>query len=909
MGISAGEKLGPYEIVSALGAGGMGEVYRARDTRLDRTVAIKVLSSQLGSTPDLRQRFEREARAISQLNHPHICTLHDIGHDSGTDYLVMEFIEGESLAARLRKAPLPMAELLKISAQLADALDKAHSAGIIHRDLKPANVMLTKSGAKLLDFGLAKPVALAAGAGSGSAPSLSAAITMTSPPPQSQLTQHGALVGTVQYMSPEQIQGMEVDARSDIFAFGATLYEMATGKRAFDGKSQASIVGAILANDPPPVTTIDPTASPALARLISRCLLKDPDDRFHCMHDLKLQLDEIASSQAEVAQKANRLPAWRRALPWALASALLVSAFVLLVRRPALPARDIARFEIELGALTPSASKAGSRVAISPNGRTVVFSAITAASSVPQLYSRSLDDVEIHGLAGTNGGMQPFFSPDGQWIGFSTEGKLEKLSVSGGLPVVICDVPFSPTGTSAAWADNGFIYLTGRNIGTGDLYRVRESGGTPEKIASPDVEKGERFMWLDALPGSRGLLVTVITNNLGYDVDVLSLSTGKRSNLVRGGSWARLLSSNYLLFAQYSSAADSAGFTGGLLAVPFDVKRLVRTGDAVPVIDGVRVGGGGAGYFDAAQNGTLVYQPGSGQSSAYVLYWLQPDGALGAPLSAPPMLYLNPHFSRDGKKVALRAGSVSSRDVDVFDVERGTLQRVTFDGNNYSPVFTPDATRVIYGSSAKASDPLNIWSKSSDGSGAAERLTTSSANQAPDSVSPDGSVLAFTQTTPRGSEIHMLPLRGERKPQPFVTSASSAFAAAFSPEGKWLAYTSDETGSNEVYVIAYPSGSNKQLVSAGGGAYPAWSHDGKMLYYQVGDSIVALEITTTGRVRVGTPRKLASGLWLVDGKFFDPAPDGRLLIAQGTQSADEQKRRLRVVQNFDALVRQRIPSP
>ena len=910
MSLAAGTRLGPYEVVSAIGAGGMGEVYRARDTRLDRTVAIKVLSSHLSDSPELKQRFEREARAISALQHPHICVLHDVGSEAGTDFLVMEFLEGESLAERLKRGPLPMEQFWKIAIEVADALDKAHRAGITHRDLKPGNIMLTKTGSKLLDFGLAKGSGAAFASAAGSSPSQSVfAAAMTRTSPASPLTSAGAIVGTVQYMAPEQIEGKEADARSDIFAFGLVLYEMLAGVRAFDGKTQASIVASILALEPKPLRAVKADVPATLERVVHHCIEKDPELRFQSAHDLKLQLEVISEIEPAAAGGASTAPARVRILPWLVAGLLGVAlvASALLWRTPPAPA-EASRFEIDLGNLSFAGTLAGARIAISPDGRKMAFALTKGGAGTPQIYLRYMDNLEIVPLAGSEGGTQPFFSPDSQWVGFAVVNKLKKVPLSGGVPVTICNVPDATRveGFPATWADDGTIVFANQVSNEGKLYRVSEGGGTPELIAEPDKDKDERLLWPLALPGSRGVLVVAGGLNR-FDIDLVRLDTHKRERIIEGGSWPRYLSSGHILYSQYGSSGDNAGFTGGLLVVPFDVKKMKRTGPPVPVADGVFTGGGGSGFYDVAANGTLAYSPGLPTTASKFMAWIDRTGKLEPlPATAPSASYRTPALSPDGQRIAVSVVA-TAQDIHVYDLKRGTLQRLTFEGRNDDAIFTPDGKRVIY-SSANSGRP-NIWWKPADGSGTAERLSTSNQNQAPNSVSPDGKFLALTQSDGAQSDILVMPMDGDRKAQPFLNTRFNESTARFSPDGKWIAYVSNESGRNEIYAVSYPGGTDKKAISTDGGVNPRWSRDGKQLYYQTGDRLMAVDVALQPVFRVGNPRMVTEGARIspaFTGRSYDVAPDGRILIIEQPESAE--RSRVRVVQNFTTTVTRRMPA-
>ncbi len=874
----------------------MGEVYRARDTRLDRTVAVKILTAHWSGSPEGRKRFDVEARAISSLNDPNICTLYDVGHQDGTDYLVMEYLEGETLADRLQRGRLPLDQVLKIGMEIAGALDRAHALGIVHRDLKPGNIMLTKSGAKLMDFGLAKPQASVMSAVSGSG----IEVTVSKP-----LTAEGSIVGTFQYMAPEQLEGGQSDARSDIFGLGAVLYEMATGRRAFEGKSRISVVAAILEKEPEPISTIAPMTPPALEDVVRTCLAKDPQERWQSAHDLKLQLATISKSSATTAGAlpANR-PSWRRALPWALAAVMTAAlAGFALLRKPPSPEPEVARFAIDLGDLSlyiGGGTGGGSRLTVSPDGRKLVLLLARAGSADRQLYLRSIDNFEILPLPGTEGASQPFFSPDSQWVGFSTEGKLKKVPLSGGVPVTLCAAKAAIVGVPATWTDDGTILF----IDAGTLYRIPDGGGTPEKVAEPAGNEG-RFAWVASLPGNQGVLLVARSNNKFY-IDVLSLKTRKRERIIEGGSWPRYLSTGHILYAQYAATGDTSGFTGGLLVVPFNLKKLARTGSPTPVLEGVFTGPAGAGFYDVASTGMLVYSPGQPSGQVRELVWADRNGKTEIPVAAPALTYASLALSPDGTHVAATVVGATV-DVHVYDLKRGTLQRLTFEGRNGLPVFTPDGTRVIYSSAPTEGALPNLWWRRADGTGAVERLTTSDSAQLASSVSPDGTLLAFTQGLPgSNADVFIMPLNGDRKPRPFLTNPWEESGGKFSPDGKWIAYASNETGKSEVYVVSYPDAVDKTPISIGGGSSPVWSRDGKQLYYARRDGIMVVDVSLHPVFRAGTPRVFREGLRSAGG--FAVAADGRVLFARVPEKAEDGRHEVRVLENFATAVRRRVPA-
>jgi serine/threonine-protein kinase len=624
--------LGPYEILAPIGAGGMGEVYKAKDTRLDRTVAIKVLPSHLADNPDLKQRFEREARAVSSLNHPHICTLYEFDTQDGTDFLVMEYIEGESLADRLKKGALPLDQALRHAIEIADALDKAHRQGVVHRDLKPGNIMLTKSGAKLLDFGLAKL--------KSSEPGQEGSVLSALPTEEKPLTEKGSILGTFQYMAPEQLEGKESDARTDIFAFGAVLYEMVTRKKAFEGKSQASLISAIMTANPPPISKLQSMSPRVLDHVIQRCLAKDPDRRWQTAADLMLELEWIGegASPAGVSEPLTARPS-RSRLAWGIVAGLMVGAIVTGItvwnvtrpgERAPLPL-PMTRFAVDLPA-TDQLDTVG--IALSEDGRDLVY--IGTRNGVTQLYRRSLDQLEAVPIGGTEDAEYPFFSPDGKWVGFFADGKLKKVSLAGGPAVTLCDAGYR---FGASWGRDDVIVFAHRE--SPGLMQVPASGGAPEYITTPENEQSSH-RWLDILPGGNAVLFTVFTGNLANArIEVQSLETGER-RLLLNGAHPRYAPTGHIVFARVDS----------LWAVPFDADQLKVTGLPNPILDGVQVNSGGLANFALAGNGSLVYVPGKTQANNR-LVWVDREGNV-TPLTEKRGRYRYPRLSPDGQRLAVQ---------------------------------------------------------------------------------------------------------------------------------------------------------------------------------------------------------------------------------------------------------------
>ncbi len=850
MALVSGTKLGPYEVLSPAGAGGMGEVYRARDTRLDRTVAIKVLPDQYSGSPELIQRFEREARAISGLNHPNICHLYDIGHQDGIDYLVLEYIEGETLADRLKKGPLPLETLLSIGVEIAAALSAAHRQGIVHRDLKPGNVMLTSSGAKLLDFGLAKPVGLATAAGSSSAPLLSAAVTMSSPSPHSPLTGQGTIIGTIQYMSPEQIEGKEADARSDIFAFGAMLYELATGQRAFTGKSQISVASSILEKDPEPISRVLPATPSALDRIVRTCLAKNPEERFQCAGDLRLELEWLQQLPAEAAaQPSHPGPGRKATIAWALAASLgllVVALGVIYLRTPRGPAYSTHSYILppEKSGFVLTENHSGPPV-ISPDGSRLAFTARNSAGQL-MLWVQPLNSPTAQALSGTEEAYYPFWSPDGRYIGFFGPNKLFKIDANGGPPQPLCD---APNGRGGAWNAEGTIVFSAN--ATGPLLRVNASGGAPTPLDTLATNE-DSHRWPQFLPDGKHLIYFAHSNVSGESgIFLAALDSKDRKRLLRTDSNAIYAEPGYLLFVR-----DNA-----LMAQGFSPGKLEAVGDARPIAAYVAVNTDTwRGILTASHTGILLFQHGSAAAGSQLL-WFDRDGKQGDAVMPETLAYHDPAFSRDGKKLALAIENNGLADIWVIDLDRKTKTRITF-GPEYSayPLWSPDGQSLIFG--CGPSGRFNICRKAADGTGNAEKLlATPDGQEVPYSLSPDGRYVAFMKASPNTKaswDIWALPLFGDRKPFPVVATAFTDAAPAISPDGRWIAYNNNESGRMEVYLQPFPSGSGRWQVSTGGGDSPQWRRDGKELSFRGGDrTMMVVDVNGAGSSpQLGAPRSL-----------------------------------------------------
>lgn len=833
MGISAGTRLGPYEVLVPLGAGGMGEVYRARDTRLERTVAIKVLPSHLSDNPDLKQRFEREAKAISQLNHPNICTLYDVGHEGPTDYLVMEFLEGESLAERLKRGPLPLKEITGIGCNIADALDRAHRAGIVHRDLKPGNIMLTKSGAKLLDFGLAKAAVMGASTGSGPAPLLSAAMTMSSPSPEYlPLTRQGALVGTVQYMSPEQIQGAEADARSDIFAFGAVLYEMATGKRPFEGKSQIKVASAILEDEPQPVSAVLKTSPAALDRLVRTCLAKSPEDRFQSALDVKLELKWLSMAQPEPAPAQPKLAGWIPYVTIIALTAIAVIAAILLWSRSTQPSPAM-----QFTAALPFSARS---MAVAPNGHTVALAAYREDIHKVGLFLYDIGATDAKPLAGTNGATFPFWSPDGRAIGFFASGKLKRFDLDSASVRTLCD---APNGRGGAWSKTGVILFTPTGTLNGGIMTVSDNGGNASNFSYPGTTKDENtYRWPVFLPDGEHYLF--LAGNIRGDTELNKLYLGS----IHNPSEKRFLTKT-TANGDYANGYVFFVRDGAIQAQKLDLDSYSLTGDVKRVIDNVKLQSRVL-YATFAAGGDIVVAQTAGEVSLSRLTWYDRTGKIISD-SVPPDAYGNLAISPDGKYLAIDKTDESNDNTDAFiyDLARSTFRRLTFDpGIDSAPVWSPDGGQVAFTSSRGRS--FDIYVKPANGS-QPERLLvpTSGVDSLPLDWSRDGQNLLYL--VPPDLWVYSF---ADRKPRLFLKANASLNNAQFSPDGKWVAYSSNESGRWEVYVTSFPDARGKWQVSTNGGEQPRWRGDGKEIYFLSADAkLMAASVDTKTEFESGTP--------------------------------------------------------
>jgi Tol biopolymer transport system component len=869
--LSTGTRLGPYEILSPLGAGGMGEVYKARDTRLERTVAVKVLPSHLSDSPDVRQRFEREAKMISQLSHPHICALHDVGSQDGVEYLVMELLEGETLSDRLARGPLPLEQTLRYGQEIADALDRAHRQGIVHRDLKPGNVMLTKSGVKLLDFGLAKALEPAAAKGS-----------LTSLPTKAALTQEGTILGTFQYMAPEQLEGKDADARTDIFAFGAVLYEMATGAKAFSGTSQASLISAILRDDPAPIAQRQPTSPAALDRVVRTCLAKDPEERWQSAGDLRRELRWIAGGSATglaapaiPAAASVRRPGRAAWIVAGLAVVAAIAAGVALLRARGVRPEPVYAF------LDPPPKTGwqltGDQAAppvVSPNGSIVAF------GGGGELWIRSLRTGEVTPLAGTEGATFPFWSADSRSIGFFSGGKLRTVDATGGPTQALADAPTPRGGT---WGPDGTIVYTPDF--QGGLFRVPASGGTPKPVTEVDKAHHSTHRWPWMLPDGKHVLYLAASH-----LNPRSEDSGIYAVSVDGGPSTRLL-------ASYGSAQTVPGWLlsvseGHLVAWPFDAGRLRVTGKARRIPSDANFDyGTWRGVFSVSRDGILVYQAAQEQARGQ-LQWMDVSGHLADKVGEPNNSFAL-RLSPDGTRASVIEGDPNS-DLWIYELDRGFRTRLTQSEQVIpTPLWTRDGGEILYvsGTSATVGSDYKLLRRSAFGGGQVTEIARSKVRIEPTDLSPDGKWLVVDRGVIGATRIWLYPVADPDKAAGMMESPTLQTDGRISPDGRWLSFTQLQGGRVEVFVVAFPSGTGRQQVSAAGGSGARWSLNGRTLYFLSQDNeVMAAALEPQGsmlRLKKAEPLfavQLFSGPRLSGA--LELAPDGKRFLVNSSGSVE-----------------------
>ncbi len=878
MSLAIGTRLGPYEILSPLGAGGMGEVYKAKDTRLDRTVAVKVLKLDVSSTPEAHQRFDREAKTISQLSHPHICALYDVGRVGETEYLVMELLEGETLAARLTGGALPLDQTLRYGVEIAGALDHAHRHGIVHRDLKPGNVMLTKSGIKLLDFGLAKLQAL-----SGPVDSSGSQLATAGAP----LTTEGTLVGTLQYMAPEQLEGEEADARSDVFAFGAVLYEMATGRRAFSAASRASLITAIMSSDPAPISTIRPMTPPALDRAVKKCLARDRDDRWQSAADLESELKWIGESTVpNVAPAALGRRGMRNRLSWATAGFFFFSTLALTVaiasRGRSSPEAGAIRFSIlPPTKLTPDLmSWDPACLALSPDGRSVVFCAATPDGK-HLLWVRSLDSLTPRALSGTDGATCPFWSPDNRSVGFFADGNLKRIEVGGGPALTVCA---APDGRGGAWSPAGSILFAPSF--QGPLLQVPVSGGAASPVTAIDPARHETtHRWPQFLPDGKHFLYLAASREASGESEQDSVYLGsldsRKSRILLHARSNASYAAGYLLFVREQT----------LMAQRFALDRLELTGEAFPIVKKVQYQAGYfRGVFSASENGVLAYQEGGSYARSRLLWFDRKGKQVGS--VGEPGGYFNAALSPDERKMAtdLFDPEAGTGDLWIYELANGVKNRFTFGaGENFLPIWSPNGSHIVFASNRKGH--TDLYQKTAASGGSEEELLVSNTDKEPTDWSPDGRFIAFNELDSKGKtkeDLRILPLFGDRKPFAFLESPANEVNARFSPDGRWVAYVSDESGRNEVYAAPFPGANAKWQISAAGGDEPRWRHDGRELFYMSADGkMMAAEMKTSGSaLEVGAVLPLFATQSKSVGSLYDVSADGQRFLINSVEEKE-----------------------
>ena len=894
MALPPGTRLGPYETISLLGAGGMGEVYRAKDTRLDRTVAIKVLPAHLSSDPELKQRMEREARAISALQHPNICTLHDIGAQDGTQFMVMEYLEGQTLADRLEKGALPLDQVLKVGAEVAQALDKAHRQGIVHRDLKPANIMLTKAGAKLMDFGLAKPQlsisSQATGPFTPSTPTMNlASLTQATSP----LTQKGSIVGTFQYMAPEVLQGAEADTRSDLFSFGCVLYEMVTGRHAFEGKSQLSVFTAILEQEPESIRVIRPATPSILDCVIRACLAKDPTDRIQTAHDVAMNLqwaaDAVPRDTATAGPQFDKT--WAAVFGTLLLALIAVAGFF--GYRSTKSANVVASVHSEIlppdKFLLDATGDAGGMPVLSPQGDKLAF--VAHSSEAKLLWVRSLNSDFAQQLEGTVAASHPFWSPDGRYIGFFAGGKLMKIPAAGGPVTALADAANPRGGT---WGTNDVIVFEGDY--TAALMKVNAQGGAAEPATVLDRTKHSTHRWPWFLPDGKHFLF-LATSHTGGDPKQNGIYFGSLDN-----KEARLIVTTESS-AQYASGYLLYRANTALVAQPFDPQSGTLSGVAIPLLNNLRDDiGVWRSIFSVSENGLMVYQIGSASAVKSQLMWFDREGK-SLPACEPEVRgIIDVRLAPDNKKAAFAGANA----IWTCDLERNTKTRVTFDDQLLNqPSWSPDGKTLMFtAQTATGGGNFEIRSKAADGSGPEKPVIPVQTAYHYPAWSPDGKYLTYLWGNgEKEVSLWIVPIAGNEKPVAVVqppSAQSNIFSYRVSPDGHWVAYTSDESGQWEVYLTTFPEGKGKWRVSPNNGIDLAWNGNGKELFYKDStDDFFTCPITTKGsEVIVGKPKHLFHASTPGIGISFDVSFDGKHLLVNHADA--EMQAPLHLVTNWPA---------
>lgn len=862
MSLNSGDKLGPYKIIEQAGAGGMGEVYKAEDSRLNRTVAIKVLPSTFALNQDIKQRFEREAKAISSLNHPNICTLYDIGEQNGTDYLVMEYIEGETLAEKLNKGPLETDELIKIAVQIADALDKAHKQGLVHRDLKPGNVMLAKEGAKLLDFGLAKLQPETGIAGKS-------AITMTTP-----LTSEGSIVGTMQYMSPEQLEGKDADSRSDIFSFGIVLYEMATGVKAFKGSSQASLIASIMKEKPRSVSEIQSLVPPMLEQVINQCLDKDPEQRWQTAGDLKRSLMWVSEGGSQVGLPAvlSKKRKSREKSAWAIVILFFGISVALsyFLWQYMSETKHVTKSHIIAPENNEFITDAGGSFALSPDGQKLAFVAEDTTNNKSFLWLRPLNSLASLPLPGTEDAYLPFWSPDSRYVAFFQEGKLKKVLATGGPTLSICD---APSGRNGDWNKDDIIVFTPTYDGI--IHKVSAAGGEAVPITTLDSVKGDvTHRYVRFLPDGNHFLFYARsgTANSGEN-DAICLGSLDGSGFTRIIPAASTVeyASGYILYQRETS----------LMAHPFDADALELTGDAFPIAEDVSyVRNWSRSVFTVSKNGCLIFRSGDVNIGSQ-LFLKNRNGEIIDSIGGLEIQF-SPYLSPDEQKalIEIEDGNSSNIDLWIYDLSRKIKTRFTFDNaGDMVGIWSPDGSKIAFRSD-RVKGKKGLYVKNSSGVGEMELLFETDKVFWPNDWSPDGkTILIEIYNSDTKSDLMVVPINKE---EPFfiLKTNFNEYGGSFSPDGRWVAYVSEETGTEQVYVTPFPGPGSKWQVSVTDGDRPKWNQSGKELFFlDNDDKIMIAEVDgSENSFKVGNVQSLFKVLASKPGEVFDVSVDGKTFL-------------------------------